>query len=146
MLRPEGSTPGHAAARPGPILVLSASPWLRNVVRWVLEGEGLAVEVVTTVHEGLARVTSRPPALVMMIFEADWPAVDREGVVAEIPLACGDRTRLLVVDRADRPTARLRRDGARDYLPRPFTAASVVAEVGRILAAAHPGKRDRSAG
>jgi DNA-binding NtrC family response regulator len=126
------------------VLVIDDEAVVRDAVRRVLEGEGLAVATTATGQAGLAHVALSSCRLV--ICDLMLPDVAGFDLVAAVR---GRRPGVPVVVITGYPTSenalRVVEAGASDFLPKPFTESELLAAVGRALLATDPSKTRRDA-
>ena len=127
-----------AAAQPGPqhrLLYVEDNPLNAEVMRGILEQRpGLALEVATTVAEGVKALRARPPALVLL----DWqlPDGDGLGVLTCLRELGGQRPPVIVVSANAQPEqiALAQAAGAGHYLTKPLDVRELLALVDKLLA------------
>jgi DNA-binding response OmpR family regulator len=114
------------------ILVIDDDPALTSVLKRGLSYEGFAVDVASSGREGLAAARERYPDLV--ILDILMPGLDGLQVLAR--LRAGDRRLpVLVLTAKDAPAdeAQGLRQGADDYVVKPFTFDVLLARVQALL-------------
>jgi DNA-binding response OmpR family regulator len=146
----EGMSPGvpDQAARPlvgdassvGPdrcvpsILVVDDDPEIRDIVRWLLEDEGWAVETASAGRDALDRATRARPALIVL--DMGLPILSGEEVAMRLHDVYADPPPIIVVSADGRAGEKAARIGAASYLHKPFDVDVLVRLVQRTLASA----------
>jgi CheY-like chemotaxis protein len=114
------------------VLVVDDDPGILETIEGVLELEGYEVDLAHDGLEALQKVTTRPPALIVL--DIMMPRMDGFGLVAELErqgLHPAIPTIVLTADgRAPAKAARL---GAHGYVEKPFTIEAFLQEVMRVL-------------
>ncbi|HEV2005287.1 MAG TPA: response regulator transcription factor [Candidatus Limnocylindrales bacterium] len=119
-----------------PILVVDDDPKIVRLVRLYLERERFAVIEAADGRRALAQIAEHDPQLV--ILDMMLPELDGLSVLRTVRLTSA--TPVIVLSArgttADRITGL--REGADDYVPKPFSPAELVQRVKRVLARAAP--------
>src|SRR5207245_2997491 len=109
----------------------------RNLVEYVLQDAGYAVESAVDGREALEKIRSSPPDLVVL--DLMMPHIDGWAVLEEIRAGSDPPQVLVLTARGDYGTvARGAREGAVAYLLKPFHFDVLVSTCTRLLAAAAP--------
>lgn len=114
------------------ILVVEDDAELQDLLRIVLEDQGLVVEVATDGREAKEWVTRQRPQLVVL----DWMLPDMDGgaVAQHIRAVHGHDVPILLMTADSRGTAKAAQIGAYAFIPKPFDLDEVVETVQRGLA------------
>lgn len=117
------------------VLVVEDEPAIAEALRYLLEREGLAVEVLGDGKQALARIAGEPPALVIL----DIMLPGLSGMEVLETLRADPATRAVPVlmltakgQRRDRAAAE--EAGASLFMTKPFANAELVANVRKLLA------------
>ena len=122
--------PGRLGGEPL-VLVVDDDPGVRQMIRWALEDEGLAVETAQDGQEALDRAAGRVPAVV--ILDITLPVLDGYGVAAGLRAAHGGALPILAITANGNAAAKARRIGAYAYLRKPFDVDELLGAVQRGL-------------
>jgi CheY-like chemotaxis protein len=114
-----------------PILVVEDDPYLRQIIRDVLEDEGLVVETAADGRQALQRAAAQRPALVVL--DMRLPVLDGAGVVAGLRASFGVPPPVLVITADGRAAEKARQVGAFAFLSKPLELDELVASVQRAL-------------
>ncbi len=116
---------------PAPILVVDDDAKIVRLVRTYLEREGFRVTEASDGRTALAAVALEAPALVVL--DVMLPEVDGLSVLRAVRRT--SRTPILMLSARGTTADRVAglRDGADDYLPKPFSPAELILRVRRIL-------------
>jgi CheY-like chemotaxis protein len=114
-----------------PILVVEDDPHLRQIIREVLEDEGLVVETAADGRQALQRAAAQRPALVVL--DMRLPVLDGAGVVAGLRASFGVPPPVLVITADGRAAEKARQVGAFAFLSKPLELDELVASVQRAL-------------
>ena len=113
------------------VLVVDDDPNVRQLIRWALEDEGLAVVAAADGRAALDAIARERPALVVL--DMSLPLVDGYGVAAALQRSYGADIPILLITADGRAAEKARRTGARAYLHKPFEVDDLVRAVRRIL-------------
>ncbi len=111
--RGTGISPGEAR-----VLVVDDDPEIREVVSWLLEDEGIAVETASDGPRALDCATRERPALIVL--DMGLPLLSGEEVAARLRAHYGEPPPIIVVSADGRAAEKATRIGARGYLHKPF--------------------------
>ena len=114
-----------------PILVVEDDPHLRQIIREVLEDEGLVVVTAADGRQALQRAAAQRPALVVL--DMRLPVLDGAGVVAGLRATFGVPPPVLVITAHGRAAEKARQVGAFAFLSKPLELDELVASVQRAL-------------
>jgi DNA-binding response OmpR family regulator len=116
------------------LLVVEDEPHIASGLRFNLEAEGHAVELVESGAAALAAIAARPGAIDLMVLDVMLPGMSGFGVAAAAR-ARGWFTPILMLTARGRAEDVLQgfEAGADDYLPKPFELTILVARVGALL-------------
>lgn len=128
-----GETSAAGAAR---ILIVEDDPWIRRMVCWALEDEGLQVDEAPDGRAALAALACRRPALVLL--DIGLPLVDGYGVAAALRAAYGESVPIVVLTANGHAAESAARVGTADYLAKPFDTVELLAIIRRLLGCEHP--------
>jgi DNA-binding response OmpR family regulator len=116
------------------ILVVDDDPEIRDVVRWLLEDEGWAVETASDGRDALDRATRARPALIVL--DMGLPILSGEEVAMRLHDVYADPPPIIVVSADGRAGEKAARIGAASYLHKPFDVDVLVRLVQRTLSSA----------
>ena len=108
------------------VLVVDDEAGIREGMRWALEDAGFAVETATDGIDGLSRLKTFSPHLVVL--DITMPGLDGFGLVDAIRTA-GVDTRLFVVTADGGAEQKARRVGAHGHMRKPFEMSRFVEAV-----------------
>jgi DNA-binding response OmpR family regulator len=114
-----------------PILVVEDDPHLRQIIRDVLEDEGLVNETAADGRQVLQRAAAQRPALVVL--DMTLPVLDGVGVVVGLRAAFGVPPPVLLITADGRAAEKARQVGAFAFLSKPLDLDDLVATVQRAL-------------
>jgi DNA-binding response OmpR family regulator len=127
-----GDASGEIADRHVPkILVVDDDPEIRDVVRWLLEDEGWAVETASDGRDALDRATRARPALIVL--DMGLPILSGEEVAMRLHDVYAEPPPIIVVSADGRAGEKAARIGAASYLHKPFDVDVLVRLVQRTL-------------
>lgn len=114
-----------------PVLIVEDDASLRQVLRWALEDEGLAVDTVADGHQALAWLAQHKPALLLL----DWglPGLSGEQVAAGLRATHGLGVPIVLVTADGRAAAKAEHVGALSYVRKPFDLDELIGAVHRGL-------------
>ena len=121
------------APREARVLVVDDDPEIREVVSWLLEDEGLAVETASDGPRALDCATRERPALIVL--DMGLPLMSGEEVAVRIRAHYGVPPPIIVVSADGRAAEKATRIGAQGYLHKPFDIDELVRLVRGTLAA-----------
>lgn len=124
----------RAAAASRTVLVVDDDPGVRDLLRFILEGEGLVVETAENGYQGLARALYRRPSLVMLDLNVAF--LSGEVVARELRATYGDSLPIVLVSGNAEVEEVAQRVGADGYLAKPFSWNGVLGVLRRSLAPA----------
>src|SRR5882724_7952924 len=112
------------------ILIVEDEQHLADGLRFNLEAEGYAVDVVDNGEEALEFLTSTPSRFDAVVLDVMLPGVDGFHVVKELRKA-GQFIPVLMLTARDHPNDVLQgfEAGTDDYLPKPFELAILIARL-----------------
>ena len=116
------------------ILVVDDDPEIRDVVRWLLEDEGWAVETASDGRDALDRATRARPALIVL--DMGLPILSGEEVAMRLHDVYAHPPPIIVVSADGRAGEKAARIGAASYLHKPFDVDVLVRLVQRTLSSA----------
>jgi CheY-like chemotaxis protein len=122
-----------SAARAGAVLVVDDDPQLCDVVRWLLEDEGLKVETATDGQQAIERATRSRPLLIVL--DMGLPIMSGEAVAAALRAFYPKPPPIVVLTASGRAAELAQRVGAVDYLHKPFELDELARVVNQALAA-----------
>jgi two-component system, OmpR family, KDP operon response regulator KdpE len=124
------------------ILVIDDEPQIHRFLRPALEAAGYTAERADTAEEGLRRVVSHPPALVLL----DLGLPDRDGQEALRTLRGFAALPVIVLSARDREEEKVAAldSGADDFVEKPFGLAELLARIRAALRHAHADARPAS--
>jgi DNA-binding response OmpR family regulator len=111
----------------GAVLVVEDDPPMRQLIRWVLEDEGIPVETAADGQQALEHARRRRPALVVL--DMNLPFVDGDGVASGLRGFPGKTPPILVITGDGRPVEKARRVGAFALLEKPFEVDDLISVV-----------------
>lgn len=116
------------------LLVVEDEPHIASGLRFNLEAEGYAVDIVDSGEAALARVTAAPDQLDCIVLDVMLPGIDGFAVATALRTQ-GCVTPILMLTARGRAEDVLRgfEAGADDYLPKPFDLAILVARVNALV-------------
>jgi DNA-binding response OmpR family regulator len=117
----------------GAVLVVEDDPPMRQLIRWVLEDEGIPVETAADGQQALEQARRRRPALVVL--DMNLPFVDGDGVASGLRGFPGNTPPILVITGDGRPVEKARRVGAFAMLEKPFEVDDLISAVRQGLSA-----------
>jgi CheY-like chemotaxis protein len=113
------------------ILVVDDDPTIRLTVAGILEDEGYTVIAAGDGLEALEKLAEVRPAAILL--DMAMPRMDGYAFAAELERRGAQETPPVIVLTADgRAAEKAARVGARGYLAKPFTLATLLAEVARV--------------
>jgi two-component system, OmpR family, response regulator BaeR len=114
------------------VLVIDDEPAIADVVEYVLQEQGFAVERATDGHDGWRRFESRRPALVLL--DLNLPGRDGLDLFRSMRAARPDVPVIMLTSRTDDVDRVLGLElGADDYVTKPFHARELAARVKAVL-------------
>jgi len=119
------------------ILVVDDDQDTLDVLKIVLENEGLLVQTATNGKEAVERAAQQIPSLVTL----DWDLAPRSGesVARDLRETCGSSIPIILISGNPYLDEKAARVGAFDYLQKPFVKYELVSAVHRALANARYG-------
>jgi two-component system OmpR family response regulator len=130
----ERQAPGDTVApADAPVLVVDDDPTIRQLLRWALEDEGIAVETAADGWQALSYIARRRPALVVL--DMGLPGADGYQVADSLRAAHGPNVPIVVITADGRAATKAAGVGAFAYFHKPFELGDLVATVQRGLAA-----------
>ncbi len=126
--------PTKLASEAARVLVVDDDPEIREVVTWLLEDEGLAVETAADGQRALDCATRQRPAL--MVLDMGLPIISGEEVAIRLRAHYGEPPPIIVVSADGRAAEKAARIGARAYLHKPFDIDELVRLVHGMLRSA----------
>jgi CheY-like chemotaxis protein len=127
----EDSDPASEAPERRLVLVVEDDEDIRESIREVLEGEGLAVETAAGGLEAVQKADEQPPSLV--ILDLSLPDFEGERVSELLQMIGKGDVPVVVVTGHSWAAERAMRVGAVDYLRKPFDLDDLIQAVERIL-------------
>jgi DNA-binding response OmpR family regulator len=132
MLTPSGALSRTIGSGAGaPILVVEDDPPLRQIIRDVLEDEGLVIETAADGRQALQRAATQRPVLVVL--DMMLPVLDGVDVVAGLRATFGVPPPVLLITADGRAAEKARQVGAFAFLSKPLELDELVATVQRAL-------------
>lgn len=114
-----------------PVLIVEDDVSLRELLSMVLEDEGLPVETASNGREALARMSERPPSVVLL--DMRMPVMDGWQFCHEIDRRGGVRPPIVVLTAATDPASRADEVHADAWLTKPFEREALVSLIHRIV-------------
>lgn len=114
-----------------PVLVVDEDPGVRDLVRFILEAEGMTVETAENGYQGLARGLYRRPSLV--ILDLGVAFIGAEVIVQELRATYGDALPVILMSHDANVREVAHRIGADDCLAKPFSWNGVLGAVKSTL-------------
>lgn len=121
----------------GEVLVIEDEQHIADLVRMYLEQDGFRVVHTLTGEEGLERVASRPPNLVVL--DIALPGIDGIEVCRRLRMTSGVPVLMLTARDSEVDRVLGLEMGADDYLTKPFSPRELVARIKAILRRVEPG-------
>jgi CheY-like chemotaxis protein len=106
------------SARRGTVLVIDDDEDIREMVRFILEGRGYAVDTAANGREGLEAVAAQRPDVILL--DMKMPVMDGAAFVAELDRSDGTPPPIVVLSAADDVRKRAGDVGAAGWLAKPF--------------------------
>ena len=123
---------GQTGARQkAPVLVVDDDPRIRNLLRTLLVGEGLTVDVAADGRQALDVARNERPAVVLL--DMGLPLLDGAGVAMGLAALPGGAPPILLITADGNAMAKAQRIGAFAYIQKPFDLDEVVELVQRGL-------------
>ncbi len=113
-------------------LIVDDDAGVRDLLRFILEGEGLVVETAENGYQGLARALYRRPSLVLLDLNIAY--LSGEIVARELRATYGESLPIILVSGNGDVEEVADRIGADAYLAKPFSWNGVLGAVRRALA------------
>lgn len=116
------------------ILIVEDEQHLADGLRFNLESDGYDVSVVERGEAALARLSSDPHSVDLIVLDVMLPGIDGFAVASELRRV-GNYVPILMLTSRNRPEDVLRgfEMGADDYLPKPFELSILIARVNGLL-------------
>jgi DNA-binding response OmpR family regulator len=112
------------AAGAGRILVVEDDPWIRRMVCWALEEEGLQSDEAADGRVALACLAERRPALVLL--DIGLPLVDGFGVADALHATYGEAVPIVVMTANGQAAKSAARVGATAFVAKPFDMSELL--------------------
>lgn len=116
----------------GSVLVVEDDQQIREVIQWVLEDEGLSVELAGDGEQAIELASRSRPSLVVL--DMNLPRLSGEEVARRIHDLYGDTVPIMIVTADGHAPAKAQRAGAFAFLRKPFDLAALITTVRRGLA------------
>lgn len=113
------------------VLIVDDDVDLRELLAIILEGEGFEVESAANGREGLERMTSSPPALILL--DMRMPVMDGWQFCQELDRRGGLRPPIVVLTAATDPAQRADEVQADACLAKPFDRDALLVLIRRLL-------------
>lgn len=113
------------------ILVVEDDPWIRRMVCWALEEEGLASDEAADGRMAVGYLNERRPALVLL--DIGLPLVDGYGVAAALHASYGEQVPIVVMTANGRAQESAARVGAAGFVAKPFDMTELLEIVQQLL-------------
>ena len=114
------------------VLVVEDEPYIRDVLRWVMEDEGYPVVTAGDAREAVGLLSQHRPGLILL----DWmlPHGGGVGVLAALRRLYPDTPPALVISALDQIADTVRQAGAVGFLRKPFEIETLIEAVDAIFA------------
>ena len=122
---------GQAAPPQAPVLIVDDDARIRNLLRALLEGEGITVTTAADGPQALDLARNERPAVVLL--DMGLPLLDGAGVATGLAALPGGAPPILLITADGNAAAKAQRVGAYAYLQKPFDLDEVVELVQRGL-------------
>lgn len=116
-----------------PILVVDDDQRIRQMLGWMLEDQGLRVQMASNGFEAATLLREQRPALLLL--DMGLPLLDGSGVAEELHTRYGNKVPIVVMTADGHAEAKAQKVGAVAYFHKPFDVDRLMAAIQQALSA-----------